>query len=86
MLLYVLICLCLALTGVAGLQMMYMFYLENVDRQRKKHLTELEHECRELRHDLIVAEKQIADQKVHLEVVVGEVEEEEAWADVIEER
>lgn len=84
MLLYVLICLSLSLTGVAGLQMMYMFYLESVDRQRKKHLADLEHECKQLRRDLMAAEKRIAEQKVRLESVVGETEK-EAWADLIEE-
>jgi hypothetical protein len=85
MLLYVLICLSLALTGVAGLQMMYMFYLESVDRERKKYLVELEHECKRLRLDLINAEKAIAEQKLRPESIGAETVE-EAWADVIEER
>jgi len=84
MLLFVLICLGLALTGVAGLQMMYMFYLETVDRERKKHVADLEHECKRLRHDLSDAEKTIAEQKLRLEAVYSETSE-EAWAEVIEE-
>lgn len=85
MLLYVLICLSLALTGVAGLQMMYMFYLENVDHERRKYLAKLEHECSKLRHDLREAEIKIAEQKLLVEATSGDVQE-EAWADVIDER
>lgn len=83
MLLYVLICLSLSLTGVAGLQMMYMFYMEAVDRQRRKRLSELEHECRRLRLDLVEAEKLIIEQKTKLQK--AGIETDEAWADVIEE-
>lgn len=79
MLYYALICLSLALTGVAGLQMMYMFYLETVDRARQKHISELERECKRLRRDLAEAEEMIADQK---SITIAE----EAWAEVIEER
>ena len=36
MLYYVLICICLVLTGLAGLQMTYMIYLDQLDRERKR--------------------------------------------------
>ncbi|MGH7784175.1 MAG: hypothetical protein ACREO5_10095 [Candidatus Binatia bacterium] len=85
MLYYALICLSLALTGVAGLQMMYMFYLETVDRERQKHITDLERECKRLRRDLIDAEKTIADQKLVIGAVDNTVAE-EGWAEVIGER
>ena len=84
MLLYVLICLSLSLTGVAGLQMMYMFYLETVDRQRKKHLAELEHECKHLRNHLLDAEKLISEQRTQLQKAGVETGD-EVWAEVIEE-
>jgi len=67
MLFYVLICLCLALTGVAGLQMMYLLYLESLDRDRKKHLSQLERECDRLRHDLADAKQKITEQAAQLE-------------------
>ena len=35
MLLYVLIGLCLSLAGVAGLQLMYMFYLDRIEMRAK---------------------------------------------------
>ena len=85
MLSYVLICLCLALTGVAGLQMMYLLYLESLDRDRKKHLSQLERECDRLRHDLADAKQKIAGQAAQLEFS-SPGSSEEAWADVIEER
>jgi len=85
MLFYVLICLCLALTGVAGLQMMYLLYLESLDRDRKKLLSQLERECDRLRHDLADAKQKIAKQAEQLESSPAEFSE-EAWADVIEER
>jgi len=85
MLSYVLICLCLALTGVAGLQLMYLLYLEGIDRERKKHLAQVENEARHLRHDLADAKRKIAEQAELLESLSLEPGE-EAWADVIEER
>ena len=84
MLLYVLICLSLSLTGVAGLQMMYMLYMETVDRQRRKRLSELERACRQLHLDLAKAENLIVEQKTKLQIAGIETND-EAWADVIEE-
>lgn len=85
MLLYVLICLSLSLTGVAGLQMMYMFYLENIDRERKKFMSELQREVKALRRDLADAAETIARQKLQIESLDCE-NAEEAWAEVIEEK
>ena len=84
MLLYVLICLSLSLTGVAGMQMLYMYYMETVDRQRKQRLSELEHETKRLRNDLLYAEKVIAEHKARL-VKAGIDVDGETWAEVIEE-
>ena len=86
MLYYALIGLCLALVGVAGLQFMYMFYIDRLDRERKKRLVELEHRCKHLSMSLAEAEFTIAQQKEVIESLhVYDDEGEEAWADVIEE-
>jgi len=86
MLLYVLIGLCLSLSGVAGLQLMYMFYLDRLDKQRKKHVHELEVECRRLANLLVEAERELKLKNDMLAVAYPEFDDEEAWADVIEER
>lgn len=86
MLYYVLIGLCLALVGVAGLQFMYMFYIDRLDRERKKRLVELEHRCKDLSLRLAEAEFRIAEQNEIIAAPnVYESQGEEAWADVIEE-
>ena len=86
MLLYVLIGLCLSLAGVAGLQLMYLFYLDRLDRQRKKHLHDLQIECRKLTHRLAEVENELKMKNQILAVAYPEFDDEEAWADVIEER
>lgn len=86
MLYYVLIVLCLSLLGVAGFQLTYMFYLDRLDRERKKRITELEQRCKRLYAKLDAAERRIEEQEEvieNLEVLHGL--HEEAWADVIEE-
>ncbi len=86
MLYYVLIGLCLALVGVAGLQFMYMFYIDRLDRERKKRLVELEQRCKQLSSRLAAAEFRIAEQDEVIEDLdVNTDQDEEAWADVIEE-
>ena len=86
MLLYILICLCLSLTGVAGLQLTYMFYLDRIDRERKKRRYELEHQCKVLSARLKEAQMQLDEQAELLKGFYEEYEDEEAWADVIDER
>ncbi len=87
---YVLICLCLSLAGVAGLQFFYMVYLERIDSERKKRINELERHAKYLAQRLKDAELQLSEQNKMLEAVYDEFEdetgEEEVWADVIEER
>lgn len=87
---YVLICLCLSLAGVAGLQFFYLAYLERIDRERKKRLGELERHIKYLTHRLKDAERQVTEQHKLLEAAYQEFddedEDEEVWADVIEER
>jgi regulator of sirC expression with transglutaminase-like and TPR domain len=89
MLVYVLICLCLSLAGVAGLQFFYMAYLERVERQHKKRIAELERHCKYLSKRLKKTEQQLADQAEILEKFYEDLEfeeEEEIWADVIDEK
>lgn len=86
MLYYVLIGLCLSLVGVAGLQLMYLFYLDRLDGERKKKIVELEHRCSELSARLASARNKISEQEEVIEnLEVLQHRQEEVWADVIEE-
>jgi hypothetical protein len=88
MLEYVLIGVSLVLLGIAGLQFSYLFYLERLDRERKKHVRYVERENRRLSDQLAVAEEKVAEQSAILERVFPEyiLSEDDAWADVIEDR
>lgn len=89
MLMYVLICLCLSLAGVAGLQFFYLAYLERVDRERQKRIIELERHCKYLASRVKDAERQISEQNDLIEAIYDDHEaedEEEIWADVIDDR
>ncbi len=84
---YVLIALSLSLAGVAGLQFFYLIYLERIDREQKKRIQELERHSKHLSKRLSHAEQQIAEQDEILESIFDEFEDdEEVWADVIEDR
>jgi len=85
MLLYVLICLSLALVGIAGLQFTYLFYLDRVDKERRKLIHQLEVECRRLTSRVAEAESRVAEQDLILNKLLIESGD-EAWADIIEER
>lgn len=85
MLLYALIGLSLALVGIAGLQFTYLFYLDRVDRERKKLVHKLEAECRRLSFRLNDAEARIAEQN-DLLGKLNTGSSEEMWADIIDER
>jgi hypothetical protein len=85
MLMYGLICLSLTLLGIAGLQFTYLFYLDKVDRERKKLIHTLECECRRLSSRLSDAEAKIAEQEELLFKIRPESGD-EAWADIIDER
>lgn len=86
MLYYVLIGLCFSLLGVAGLQLMYLFYLDRMDRERKKRIVELESRCKELVARLSNAQNTIVEQEEKIEnLEVFQNRHEEAWADVLEE-
>jgi hypothetical protein len=84
---YVLIGLSLSLASVAGLQFFYMTYLERIDREQKKRIRELERHTKFLTGKLQDAETRINEQKNLLETFFDEFEDEdEVWADVIEDR
>jgi membrane protein implicated in regulation of membrane protease activity len=83
---YVLIGLSLSLACVAGLQFFYMLYLERISDERKKRISELERHTKQLTKRLGEAERQIAEQNEILQSMFDEYEEEEIWADVIEDR
>ena len=85
MFMYFLIGLCLVLVGVAGLQFTYLFYIDRLNRERRKYLSALELKCSDLAARLDQAEHRVAEQDELLETVYGK-KEDEAWADVIEER
>lgn len=86
MTLYVLIGLSLSLTGVAGLQFFYLIYLERIDREQKKRIRELERHAKFLAARVAEAEQKISEQGNLLENIFDEFEEEEVWADVLEDR
>lgn len=86
MTLYVLIGLSLSLLGVAGLQFFYLIYLERIDREQKKRIRELERHSKFLSARLSEAEQKINEQDNPLENIFDESDEEEVWADVIEDR
>lgn len=85
MLMYALICLSFALLGIAGLQFTYLFYLDRVDKERKKLIHQLEVECRRLSVRLADAEARVAEQDLLLNKLLVETND-EMWADIIEER
>ncbi len=86
---YILIGLSLSLAGVAGLQFFYLVYMERIDREHKKRIYELERHATYLANRLNEAEQKISEQNDILESIFddfNEEEEEETWADVIEDR
>jgi hypothetical protein len=84
MMMYVLICLSLTLAAVAGLQFLYMAFLKRMEGVHKKEIVELERKNKYLQFRLEDAEREIASQHKLLEVVYDE--NEEVWADVIDDR
>lgn len=84
MVVYVLIGVCLTLSGVSLILFMYLAYLERVEREHKKYIHQLETKCKRLSRKLEEAEMQIAEQAQ----LLGELceDEEEIWADVIDDR
>jgi hypothetical protein len=84
---FALIGLCLALLGVAGLEFTYLFYVERIYRERQKHEKALERKCARLADKLDAAEARVREQSELIASMCPEaVVDEEAWADVIEDR
>ena len=87
MLVYALIGLSLVLTGIAGLQFTYMFYVERVYRERQAYLRELEQRYARIVERLDTAERRVAEQDDLLDgIYLNAGKADEAWADVIDER
>lgn len=87
MLSIVLIGLSLVLIGIVGLQFTYMFYLDRLHLERKKHIYALERKCNVLAERLEQAEAKLAAQDRLLETAYpGLRKDDEIWADVIEDR
>lgn len=87
MLTYVLICISLALVGVAGMQFAYMFWLDRMDGYRKQHVRRLERHCRRLENELAEARTKIHQQELLFVAPESEHEDgDDTWADVIDER
>ena len=87
MLMYALIGLSLVLTGIVGLQFAYLFYVDRIYYERKKYLRFLEQKCSSLTERIEAAERRVAEQNDLLETIYPELgKEDEAWADVIDDR
>ena len=87
MLVFVLIGLSLVLAGLAGLQFMYLFYADRLNRERRQHLQDLERKCAQLLKRLEAAETRIREQDELLESAYPGIRKgDEMWAEVIEER
>ncbi len=82
----VLIGITLSLLGVAGLQFLYLSWLEQVNRSNKKRITELEHRCMYLNDRLFQSELDVKQQAAVLaehDILLETEEIDEVWADVI---
>jgi hypothetical protein len=86
MLFYALIGSSLVLLGIAGLQFTYLFYLDRIDKERKKHISVLERKCIDLTGRLRDAEERLAEQEDLISAGYVEGIREEEWADLLEER
>jgi 16S rRNA C1402 (ribose-2'-O) methylase RsmI len=86
MMIYILIGLSLCLASLTGLQFFYMAYLERTNKEHKKRIYELERHSKYLSERLKEAELKIAEQNDILGTIFDDSEEEEIWADVIEDR
>lgn len=86
MLVFGLIGLSLVLVGVVGLQFTYVFYIERLYRERRKHMQTLERKTEQLANQLEAAQKQLLEQNELLKAYPELLKKDEAWADVIEER
>jgi hypothetical protein len=82
---YALICISLVLLGVAGLQFMYLFYVDRLYRERKKYLQDLEYRYARLTARLEYAEKKLSEQAETIAALTGEdIDEDDTWEEIIE--
>ena len=88
---YFLIGVVVVLAGVAALQLFYMGYLERLGKDHRRRISELEKHCAHLSRRLHDAEDNIAQQAGVIQSMENYdddepiQEDEEIWADVIEE-
>ncbi|MEZ5307428.1 MAG: hypothetical protein R2684_09810 [Pyrinomonadaceae bacterium] len=84
-----LICLSLSLAGITGLQFFYLAYLDRVDKEQKRRIRELEVHCRNLSDEIYNSRIRIAELKNPVseldDEILEETEDNEVWADLIEE-
>lgn len=78
---YVLIFISLTLATIAAFQLLYVFFLQTVEREHKTLIRELERERKSLQLKLFEAEQKLAQ---HPEVI-GSIKEgeDEMWSDLI---
>ena len=88
MMMYVLIGLCLVLTGLAGLQFSYLFYMDRMVRERKRYTAGLEARYARLRDELAATQEKLEEREALLMDHCPELLEadDESWAEVIEDR
>ncbi len=86
MLVFVLIGLSLVLLGIVGLQFMYMFYVERMYKERRKHIQTLEDKAEKLSSKLEAAQKQIVEKDALIKDSAEMRKDNEVWAEVIDER
>ena len=90
MAIYFLVGVSIVLAGVAGLQLFYLGYLERLGKEQKRRITELEKHCAHLSRRLTEAEDNLTQQAEIIQSLeyyeeAATEEEEEVWADVIDE-
>ncbi len=78
---YVVICIALAMAGVAGMQFFYLAYMERIGRQHQRRIKELERQNAILYHRWQDTERALAGYE---EIAAEEVVEEEIWTEIIE--
>lgn len=82
MMLYVVICIALAMAGVAGMQFFYLAYMERVCKQHQRRVKELERQNALLYHRWQDTERALAGYE---DLAAEEIaEEEEVWSEIIE--
>jgi hypothetical protein len=63
-----------------------MFYLDRLDKERKKRIHDLELKCKGLSSRLTSAEERIEQQNQMLDALYNDMDDAEHWADVIDDR